>query len=170
MLREDLRKEMKDISIRELDQAEANCLRESLSGECLRLVQCGFKPEEDRLRGHRGWALSKDCRIYYLVLLGGTPYLLVGVNPSAGPVINISSIARVVAEPRGYAALCLRRLIEETLVPMCHDLRRQFIEAQAETAGGAKVLRSLKEQGLRGVESITFNGSFWKAVVAPRSS
>ncbi len=163
-------RKMKDVRIQELDQAEADRLRGSLSGECLRLVQFGFKPEEDRLRGGGGWSHPRDCRVYYLVLLDGTPYLLVGINLSPPHAINISSIARVVIGPPGYALLYLRRLIEETCVPMCHDLKKQFILARAATRDGARLLRWLTAKGLRGVESITFERSFWKAVVAPHSS
>ena len=170
VLPEDRRREMNDLRVRELDQTEADDLRGSLRGECLGLVKAAFKTEEDRRAGDGGWALPRDCRVYYLVLLDETPCFLVGINLRPAQTVNISSFARVIAEPPAYVLFRLRRLMEGTLVNMCHDLKKRFILAQAFTHEGERLLRWLKAKGLRGVECITFERSFWKAVVSAAPS
>jgi hypothetical protein len=157
---------MRAVVIQELSEAAADSLRRSLRGECLENVKSAFTQEEDRLGGQGSWPLPKDQRIYYLALLDGTPYLLAGINPGPSSCsVNISSVARVVGEPRGQATVCLRWLIEELLVPMCRGLGRSFIDAKITTERARRVFSSLASDRPKGIERIDLDGSSWRAFV-----
>jgi hypothetical protein len=113
--------------------------------------------------------LSPDKRIYYLILLDKTPYLLVGINPNPSiNTVNISSFSRVAIEARGKAADCLRNLIENELVPLCQKEGREAIVTMTTTERGLKVIKNIKENLPKGIERITLNdkrGAGWSYIM-----
>lgn len=144
---------MHGIQINKLLEGEVDNLIKSLSGEPLENFKEGFHEEKENMK-----ELSSEKRIYYSVLQDNAPYLLVGINLNpASNVISISSFARIVSEPKGMAADCIKELIEEKLVPMCgnSEPKKEVINARL-THGGYKVFKYLqgKDNIPKGVEKI----------------
>lgn len=154
------------IIIKELSQESADSIMKKLSGEALENFKKGFHDEaKNILKGNDHiWALppgkpdgasyEQDKRIYYLISLNGNHYLFVGINPTPLGLINLSSFARIVSQPKCKAAICLKKLIEDKLVPMCRINNKKEIAARIATDRGEKVFQNLKNDLPIGIKKI----------------
>ena len=94
---------------------------------------------ERRHRQEDCWALPPEKRLYYRV----ESYLF-GVYCQHPTILGISSLARIdAAHPSGTCAMCLKCLIEEQLIPLCHAQRKTRIAAVL-TVSGTRVFRELQ--------------------------
>jgi hypothetical protein len=154
-------------TIKALSQKDADCIMKGLSGEALGDFKLGFHDESKSILKGKDhvWALplpeesakqtyNPDNRFYYLISFEGIPYLLVGINPTPIDVINLSSFARIVSQPKGKATVCLRKLIEDKLVPMCREKGKRAIFARIATDRGEKVFHRLRRELPKGIKEI----------------
>lgn len=127
-----------------------------LSGEILKDFKLGFHSEKENVLNDI-WALPPHERRYFLILLDQINYLLVGINPTPPNSVNISSFSRIVLEPKGYAAACLKVLIEKYLVPLCRETGKRIISAHIATGRSEKTFKKLKKNLPQGIEKITIS-------------
>jgi hypothetical protein len=144
-----------------LSQKNADNIMKELSGESIDNFKLGFHEEKENILTGKDhiWALPPDKRIYYLISLNGNHYLLVGINPTPFGIINLSSFARIVSQPKGEAPNCLRKLIEDKLVPLCRKNGKKFISTRIATDRGEKVFRCLQKEKPTGIREIKINNS-----------
>lgn len=132
------------ITTHKITQAEANSLMENLSGQALENFNLGFHDEKDNiLMKRKPIALSPEDRSYYLVRVKNIDYLLVGINLNPNKTANLSSYARITTRRNVKAATCLKRLLEQELVPLCRSLGKERILSYAYTERSARVFASL---------------------------
>jgi hypothetical protein len=112
------------------------------------------------------WALPASQRIYYLGSVNDSPYLLIGVNPSP-PVdaIHLSSFARIVPETRRLARPCLKKLVEDFLVPLARTTGRRRIRANMLNMASRHALEHLETHPPKGVLKIHVFWPIWQAEV-----
>jgi hypothetical protein len=93
-----------------------------------------------------------EQRNYYLIQVDSAPRLLVGIERW----FNISSFANVADEPRHFVVKCLKKLIEEILIPGCLSLkqRKPFIYSTITTERGKQVMEELNNDLPKGVSEI----------------
>lgn len=159
-------------TIKELSQKDADCIMKGLSGEPLEDFKLGFHDESKNILKGKDhvWALplpeesakqtyNPDKRIYYLISFEGIPYLLVGINPTPIGLINLSSFARIVTQPKGKATDCLRIVIQDKMVPMCRENGKGIIVARIATDRGEKVFHQLRRKLPKGIKEIEITNS-----------
>lgn len=148
-----------EITLQKLSQEYADSFMKNLSGEPLDNFKTAFHEEKENMyKQYASWALPPSKRIYYLLLFDGIRYLLVGINPNAADdIINISSFEKVATEQKDKAAVCMKKLIECKLIPMCHVSGKKVISALITTDPGRKVFENLKKDLPKGVKKIDLN-------------
>ena len=158
---------MYEVTVHELSQRDADNVRKASSDEILRNLMKAFSEEETGLNRDGAWALPPDKRRYYMLSLKGlirrrlrrVNYLLVGVNPQATPrSIVISSFAKVAHELKRQGAVCLRKLVEEKLVPLCQEMGKEAIATGPTNDRARDVLEKLREGLPTGIREIRVSG------------
>ena len=155
------------MTVKKLSQEDADRIMKGLSEKLLEDFKRGFHDEAKNILNGKDhvWALplpeeavpqsyNPDKRIYYLILFEKIPYLLVGINPTPIDVMNLSSFARIVSQPKGKATICLRKLIEDKLVPMCREKGKRAIFATIATDRSEKVFHRLRRELPKGIKEI----------------
>jgi hypothetical protein len=154
------------ITIHKIAQAEANSLMEQLSGEALDNFKLGFHDEKDNIvMNIKPIALPQKDRSYFLIKVDTINYLLVGINLNPDKTLNLSSYARITTKLNGKASSCLKQLIEQELVPLCHSLAKGRILSLAYTQRSTKVFEKLTRLQIKGVKDVKLNGNKLSVII-----
>jgi hypothetical protein len=116
-------------------------------------------------------ALQPEQRLYFLILAAGTPELIAGIHP---PSNGISSMLKLLPKERSKTCGrdCIRKLIEEVIVPKCRSAGQPCFSANAFASDdGRKVFRWLAANLPNGVVTVTTSmpGVFQFWLVSPQS-
>ena len=156
-----------DIRIKDLSQEEADSFLKILLHRLLEDLREAFHAEKEKIIINQNdvWAESSYSRQYYCVYLDEQPYLLVGIDKNTN---NISSFARIVDKPKGYASDCLKYLIEKRLISQCNNLNPPIpVIYSRVNEGGCKVFGIMKNNlpiGVSGIEIKPVEG-YWSVSI-----
>lgn len=157
-------------AIEHLDQVTAQSWMDRIY--CDPALQDGFKKvfqEESRTGGAK--ALTPEQRLYFLISATRTPELIAGLHSTSN---GISSMLKLQPKEKSKTCGrdCIRKLIEEVIVPRCRLIGQPSFSANAYASDdGRRVFRWLAANLPNGVVAVTTSmpGVFQLWLVSPES-
>ncbi len=161
-----------NVNICKLTQAEANNILKTLSQISLQNFNTAFDTEHNNML-MRQWESDKSVmimlppeeRLYFLIKVNGKKYLLIGISSQSETSVNISSIASINQEIKGKAVHCLKKLIEDELVPMAIETNKRSVNAYAYSKRSWRVFDKLSRLGIKGISEALFEGRVFKGIL-----
>ncbi len=135
---------------KEIDRIKADILMRKLPSDNFYKA---FHVERERKEANEQiWALPSGERIYYIVSIEEDDILLAGINN----YLNLSSFAKVINEDkfRGMGRRCVKKLIEDVLVPRVKAEGRRVFYSNITSGDGKRVLDYLLSNLPDGISNI----------------
>lgn len=157
-------------AIKPIEQAEAQSWMERISSDPA--LQDNFKKVfQDEAQNGSPKALQPERRLYFLIFATGTAELIAGVHPTSN---GISSMLKLLPKEKAKSCGrdCVRKLIEEVIVPRCRSTGQPCFSANAFASDdGRKVFTWLGENLPNGIVAVTTSmpGVFQLWIVSPES-